>query len=44
MDGQAILWSILFGEGDTEPDPDDWETAGKMLAGEIPIPGVENTI
>jgi hypothetical protein len=44
MDSQAILWSILFGEGETDPNPEEWEIAGKMAAGEIPIPGVENTI
>ena len=41
MNGQAILWSILFGEGDTDPDPNDWEKAGQMLAGELPIPGAD---
>ena len=41
MSGQAILWSILFGEGDTEPTPEDWDAAGKMAAGELPIPGAD---
>lgn len=28
---QALMWSIMFGGGDTTPDPDEWNEAGRLL-------------
>ncbi len=29
---QALMWSIMFGGGDTNPDPAEWNEAGRLLA------------
>jgi hypothetical protein len=31
LSAQALVWSIFFGEGDTNPDQTDWDEAGKIL-------------
>lgn len=31
LSAQALVWSIFFGEGETNPDPNDWNKAGDML-------------
>ena len=31
QNSQALVWSIMFGGGDTTPDPDDWQKAGQLL-------------
>lgn len=31
LSAQALVWSIFFGEGDTNPDQAEWDEAGKIL-------------
>lgn len=31
LNAQALVWSIFFGEGDTDPNQADWDKAGEIL-------------
>jgi hypothetical protein len=31
QNSQALVWSIMFGGGDTNPDPAEWNEAGRLL-------------
>lgn len=31
QNAQALVWSIFFGGGDTNPDPAEWNEAGRLL-------------